>query len=135
MITLGGLSIIFAIIRIAIFKMPESPRYLLSKGRDAEAVEAVNFVARRNGKPEPLSIGMLQEIDGHLGIVVNLDEGRQGLSHTDIIKENLKDFKSVNYKDLFATRKLAQHTTIIWLIWLTIGILIFLPRFRLSLTL
>jgi MFS family permease len=121
MITLGAMALLFAMIRIFVFKMPESPRYLLSKGRDAEAVEAVNYVARRNGKPEPLSLGMLQDIDRDLGIAVNEDEGRAGLSRTEIIKENLKDFKSANYKDLFATRKLAQHTSLIWLIWLTIG--------------
>jgi len=121
MITLGGLSLVFAVVRLFLFKMPESPRYLLSKGRDAEAVEAVNYVARRNGKPEPLNVAMLQDIDRDLGITVNLDEGRQGLSHSDIIKENLKDFKSANYRDLFATKKLAYHTALIWLIWLTVG--------------
>ncbi|KAG9239300.1 hypothetical protein BJ875DRAFT_531822 [Amylocarpus encephaloides] len=122
MITLGGMALVFAIIRLFVFKMPESPRYLLSKGRDAEAVEAVNYVARRNKKPEPLHLGMFQDIDRELGITVNEDEGRACLSHMAIMKGNLADFKSANYKDLFATRKLAQHTTIIWLIWLTIGI-------------
>lgn len=121
MITLGGLTLVFAFIRIFWFKMPESPRFLLSKGRDAEAVEAVNFVARRNGKPEPLNIGMLHDIDRDLGRVINLDEGEDRLSRAEIFKENLKDFKSANYRSLFATRKLARHTTIIWLIWLTIG--------------
>jgi len=121
MITLGGLALTFAIIRIFVFKMPESPRYLLSKGRDAEAVESVNYVARRNGKPEPLSIAMFQAIDSQLGLAVNLDEGREGMSNMQIMKENLKDFKSANFKDLFATPKLARHTAIIWFIWLTIG--------------
>lgn len=123
MFTLGALTLAFAFIRMFIFKMPESPRYLLSKNRDAEAVEAVNYVARRNRKPEPLTLAMLQQIDRDLGIVVNPEEtGRQGLTRTQILKENLADFKSTNFKSLFATRKLAQHTTIIWLIWLTIGI-------------
>ncbi|TVY43432.1 putative MFS-type transporter [Lachnellula occidentalis] len=122
MITLGGLALVFAVIRIFVFKMPESPRYLLSKGRDAEAVEAINYVARRNGKPEPLHLSMLQEIDRDLGVVVNSEEGRKGLTHKEIIKENLKDFKSANFKDLFATRKLGQHTSLIWFIWLTVGI-------------
>ncbi|RFU26387.1 hypothetical protein B7463_g9954, partial [Scytalidium lignicola] len=122
MIVLGGMALVFALIRIFIFTMPESPRYLLSKGRDAEAVEAVNYVARRNGKPEPLNLAMLQDIDRELGITVNLDEGRLGLSRTEIMKENLKDFKSANYKDLFVTRRLARHTALIWFIWLTIGI-------------
>lgn len=123
MFTLGALTLAFAFIRMFIFKMPESPRYLLSKNRDAEAVEAVNYVARRNKKPEPLTLAMLQQIDLDLGIVINPEEtGRQGLTRTQILKENLADFKSTNFKTLFATRKLAQHTTIIWLIWLTIGI-------------
>lgn len=121
MIVLGGLAIAFAMIRIFIFRMPESPRYLLSKGRDAEAVEAVNYVARRNGKPEPLNLTMLQDIDRELGIMVNNDEGRARLSRTQIITENLMDFKSANYKGLFATGKLSRHTAIIWFIWLTIG--------------
>ncbi|ETN36238.1 uncharacterized protein HMPREF1541_08515 [Cyphellophora europaea CBS 101466] len=123
MITLGGLALVFAITRIFFFKMPESPRYLLSKGRDAEAVEAVNFVARRNGQPEPLSLAMLVSIDISLGLPPNPHaEGRPGLSALQRLKENLADFHISNYKDLFATRKLAQHTTIIWAIWLIIGV-------------
>lgn len=121
LITLGGLALVFALVRILVFKMPESPRFLLSKGRDADAVEAVNYVARRNGKPEPLTLAMLQDIDSQLGLQVNFEEVPQGLSHKQVIKENMKDFKGINYKNLFATRKLARHTTLIWLIWLTIG--------------
>ena len=123
MITLGAMTLVFAFIRIAVFKMPESPRYLISKGRDAEAVEAVNYVARRNGKPEPLTLAMLQEVDrvtsGHIAV-----GSTTKLSRSAIIKENLKDFKSINYKKLFDNAQLARHTSLIWLIWLTIGILL-----------
>lgn len=120
MITLGALALTFAIVRIFFFKMPESPRYLISKGRDAEAVEAINFVARKNGKPEPLTIGMLQNIDICLGLAPIAEETR-GLSNKEIMKESLKDFNGVQYSNLFATKKLALHTTLIWSIWLTIG--------------
>jgi hypothetical protein len=64
---------------------------------------------------------MLQDIDRELGLIVNPDESRTGLSRMEIIKENMKDFKSVNNKSLFATRILARHTTLIWFIWLVIG--------------
>lgn len=122
MITLGALALSFAVIRLFVFRMPESPRYLLAKGRDAEAVEAVNYVARRNKKPEPLTLAMLQNIDAQLGTVHNVEEGLLRLSKTQILKDNLKDFEPLNYKALFSTRKLAQHTGLIWLIWLTIGV-------------
>ncbi|KAH0045515.1 Clavaminate synthase-like protein, partial [Aureobasidium melanogenum] len=121
MITLGAMTLVFAFVRIAIFKMPESPRYLISKGRDAEAVEAVNYIARRNKKSEPLTLAMLQEVDRVTGGEVKAGATTK-LSRSVIIRENLKDFKSVNYKNLFANPQLARHTSIIWLIWLTIGI-------------
>jgi hypothetical protein len=121
MITLGSLSLLFAVVRIFLFKMPESPRFLLSQGRDFEAVQAVNYVARRNGKPEPLSIGMFQDIDARLGLTPASEERNVGLSPKEIIKESFKDFHGVKYKELFATKRLARHTTLIWLIWLTIG--------------
>ncbi|RAH54672.1 Clavaminate synthase-like protein [Aspergillus piperis CBS 112811] len=124
LISLGALSLAFTVIRIFIFKLPETPRYLLSKGKDQAAVDSVNYVARQNGKPEPLTIGMFQEIDVRLGITneSNMSAQGPGLRTKEIIKENMKDFRSTHYQALFATRKLGIHTGIIWLIWLTIGI-------------
>lgn len=92
----------------------------MSKGRDAEAVDAVNYVARRNGKPEPLTLDMLQDIDAQLGVPINYEE-EGGISQMNIMKENFKDFKGVEYSKLFANKKLGLHTGLIWLIWLTIG--------------
>nr|OQO28038.1 hypothetical protein B0A51_02839 [Rachicladosporium sp. CCFEE 5018] len=122
MITLGGIALAFAFIRMFIFKMPESPRYLLSKGRDAEAVEAINFIARRNKVPEPITLAMLQEVDAQLGNINAAEDGGAGLTKMEILKDNLKDFEPLNYKALFATRKLGQQTGILWAIWLVIGI-------------
>lgn len=123
MITLGAMALAFAVIRILIFKMPESPRFLLAKGRDAEAVDAVNYVARCNGTPEPLTLAMLQEVDAQLGIVTQLEEGQAlKLPRTQILRDNLRDFKPLNYKALFQTRKLGQQTAILWFTWLTIGV-------------
>ncbi|RAL03261.1 Clavaminate synthase-like protein [Aspergillus ibericus CBS 121593] len=121
LITLGALSLAFTCIRWFIFKLPETPRYLLSQGKDQAAVDAVNYVARENSKPEPLTIGMFQEIDARLGIT-SCESNGPGLTTKQIIQENMKDFRSTHYQALFATHKLGLHTTIIWAIWLTIGI-------------
>ncbi|KAL4971524.1 hypothetical protein BDW66DRAFT_165087 [Aspergillus desertorum] len=119
LITLGGLSLAFTCIRIFVFKMPETPRYLLSQGKDQAAVDAVNYVARQNGKPEPLTLSMLQAIDARLGTVPNAEEG---LTTKEILKENMKEFRGEHYRALFATPRLSQHTALIWAVWLIIGI-------------
>lgn len=133
MITLGGIAIAFGLIRILLFKIPESPRYLISKGRDAEAVEAVNYIARYNGKEELLTLDMLQSIDrqcnaaaGTTGKTVaddnTLTQSTTRLSNLQILKESFKDYNTHSYKKLFAGRKMAQHSSVTFLIWLTIGI-------------
>ncbi|KAB8240846.1 FMN-dependent dehydrogenase-domain-containing protein [Aspergillus flavus] len=122
LITLGGMSLVFTLIRLLAFKLPETPRYLLSQGRDQDAVEAVNYVARQNGRPEPLTIGMLREIDTRLGTTPSEDGAHARISTKDTIAENMRAFKGKHYRALFATSKLSRHTMIIWVIWLTIGI-------------
>jgi MFS family permease len=122
MLILGGPALAFAAIRILIYRMPESPRFLLAKGRDAEAVEAVNYVARCNKVPEPLTIEMVQEVDAQLGMVTQLEKGLhngQALAYSNPERYcNLRDFKPMNYKALFQTCKLGQQTAILWFIWL-----------------
>lgn len=134
MITLGALALAFALVRIFVFKLPESPRYLLSKGRDAEAVEAVNYIARYNGKPETLTLDMLQAIDSQHGgtvTITQISEAEQQVaaaektttrqSYAAILRESFKDYSSHSYKKLFSGRKMAQHSSVTFLIWLTIG--------------
>jgi hypothetical protein len=56
-------------IRFALFTVYESPKYLMGKGRDEDAVRIVHEVARRNGKTsgceynfaQPLAISDLQK--------------------------------------------------------------------------
>ncbi|KAH8664604.1 major facilitator superfamily domain-containing protein [Xylariales sp. PMI_506] len=129
MITLGGLAIAFGLIRIFLFKIPESPRYLLSKGRDAEAVDAVNFIARYNGKPETLTLDMLEAINVRCGAASTSPLAMEQTKSTttrlttiEILRESMKDYKSSNVRALFSSPKLAQHTSVTFLIWLTIGI-------------
>ncbi|PSR82631.1 sugar transporter [Coniella lustricola] len=133
MITLGALAIAFAVIRMFVFKIPESPRYLLSKGRDAEAVEAVNYIARFNGKPETLTLSMLKAVDdattrpGTARVVIEPsgDEAEKAtgrLTHKQIIKQGLQNYTAQSYRKLFAGRKMAQHSFMTFLIWTTIGV-------------
>lgn len=131
MITLGGVAIALAFIRVFIFKMPESPRYLLSKGRDADAVDVVNYIARYNGKPETLTLDMLMVLNeikndscikSQDATASPNDAGATSLSYKVIIMDSFRDFSAHSYRKLFAGRKIAQHSSVSFLVWLTIGI-------------
>lgn len=125
-------NIFIGLIRIFVFKIPESPKFLISKGRDAEAVEAVNYIAHYNGRESTLTLEMLQAIDlqtnGHVQTTIHDAEqatptkSGSGLTYMQTIRESFRDYKSSNVKQLFAGRKMAQHTSVTFLIWLTIGI-------------
>ncbi|EMR66409.1 putative hexose transporter protein [Eutypa lata UCREL1] len=137
MITLGGIALAFGLIRVFCFKIPESPAYLLSKGRDADAVEAVNYICRYNGRPETLTLEMLQYIDqqqqvGHLAVqpaeninapaATIAERSPRLMSYIEILRESFRDYNTNSYRKLFAGRKMAQHSSVTFLIWLTVGI-------------
>ncbi|EKG17366.1 General substrate transporter [Macrophomina phaseolina MS6] len=62
-ICMGGLAMIMFFIRFVCFTIYESPKYLMGKGRDEEAVRIVHEVARRNGKTSNLTIQDLRACD------------------------------------------------------------------------
>jgi hypothetical protein len=49
-VVMGAISMIEFVIRFLFFTVYESPKYLMGKGLDEQAVKVVHEVARRNGK-------------------------------------------------------------------------------------
>ena len=64
--TMGGIMFIMFFLRFFVFKLYESPKYLMGRGRDEEAVRAVHLVAAYNGKKSNLRLEHLQEVDAAL---------------------------------------------------------------------
>lgn len=63
---MGGIMFVMFFLRFFVFKLYESPKYLMGRGRDEEAVRAVHLVAAYNGKTSSLRLEHLQEIDAAL---------------------------------------------------------------------
>jgi MFS family permease len=114
LITMGGLTLVMFIVRFLCFTIFESPKYLMSKGRDEEAVRVVHEVARRNGKETTLTIDDLKACEPE-GYVVRTDVGTA-------VKRHLEELNSSKVKTLFATPKLALSTAIIMAVWGLIGL-------------
>lgn len=48
--------------RYVIFSLQESPKFLVATGRDEDAIEALTYIARRNGKSISLTAEKLLEV-------------------------------------------------------------------------
>lgn len=118
MITMGGVAMIMFFLRFVCFTIFESPKYLMGKGKDAEAVKIVHEVARRNGKTSSLTLEDL-ELCNQLAS----EDATPAQSHTSAaVKRNLEKINLSHIKALFATKKLAFSTSIITLVWALIGL-------------
>ncbi|KAH6670282.1 major facilitator superfamily transporter [Plectosphaerella plurivora] len=115
-ITMGGITTLMFLGRFVLFKIFESPKYLMGKGRDAEAVQVVHEVARRNGRSTNLTLADLQACEPE-GCV------RAGSATAQAaVKRQLAKFDASHVRALFSTRKLGLSTGLIMAIWALIGL-------------
>ncbi|KAF8798674.1 MFS general substrate transporter [Phlegmacium glaucopus] len=123
---MGGFMMILWIIRFFVFKLHESPKYLMGRGRDQEAVDVVHKVARYNAVHSSLSIEELksaEKIDGKTAESAKGDGKILGGSYAGrVIREQLSKFDSNHVYPLFATKKLAYSTSLLIILWALIGL-------------
>ncbi|GAB1197043.1 hypothetical protein APSETT444_006324 [Aspergillus pseudonomiae] len=115
-LTLGALTFAMFFCRFFLFHLYESPKYLLSRGRQAEAVHAVHGIAHKNKKQTWLTEDILNEIGGYPEQVA-----KQTLTFKEIIVRYLSKFSLERIKPLFGTKKLGINTVLLWFCWATIG--------------
>lgn len=115
-ITMGAFTMFMFICRFFFFHLFESPKFLLSRGRQREAVTVVHAIAYQNGKKTWLDEEILNAIGGRPEEVSDLK-----LSTAEIIKRQLGKFSTQRIGPLFASKKLGINTSLLWFCWATIG--------------
>ncbi|EGY20784.1 hypothetical protein VD0002_g3566 [Verticillium dahliae] len=113
-ITMGGITAVMFLVRFAAFKIFESPKYLMGKGRDEDAVRIVHEVARRNNKTTSLTLADLKacEPEGYV-------------AQTNVSAAAKRYAAKLNFSHirvLFSTRKLGLSTGLIMAVWALIGL-------------
>ena len=106
-------------IRFFVFKLYESPKYLMGRGRDQAAVDVVHAIARYNGVHSSLTVGELKDAEGVDGTAASAGEGEHVEANRDgsIVQQHLFKFNSNHIYPLFATRNLAFSTSILIILW------------------
>ncbi|TVY31156.1 putative MFS-type transporter protein [Lachnellula hyalina] len=113
--TLGTITFCMFLARFALFHLFESPKFLLSRGRQAEAVAVVHGMAFKNRTTTWLSEKILNEIGGDL-VVETLT-----LTPFEVVKRKLASFSGERIGPLFRDKKLGWTTGLLWFCWATMG--------------
>ncbi|KIM37815.1 hypothetical protein M413DRAFT_448318 [Hebeloma cylindrosporum] len=111
---LGGITLVLWGIRIFAFNLLESPRYLIGKGKDEEAVAVIHKVAAYNKTTSSLTVDQLASI-GQPAESEKVAREKWELSKTSY-------FTFMHIKSLFRTRRIAYSTSLLISIWGIIGL-------------
>lgn len=119
---MGGFMLVLFVIRFFIFHLYESPKFLMGRGRDAEAVEVVHKVAAYNGTTSNITLDMLRRVERNCPACLNYDSEKPPISVTDTsrlgaLHRILQEFGWDHITPLFQTRKLAWSTSLLITLW------------------
>ncbi|KAJ6114378.1 hypothetical protein N7486_000156 [Penicillium sp. IBT 16267x] len=124
--TSGAFVFVLSILRITIIRLEETPKFLLSEGRDEQALRVLRNIAEKYQRPCSLTLERLQAC----GVTSQRRTTAVGMT------KRLIDPREVIFhlKGLYATRKMALSTTLVWFSWLLIGLAyplynVFLPSY------
>ena len=116
-ITCGALVLVMALARVILFRMVQTPRWLLSQNRDAEVIQVLDRMSSKYHRKHDLTLDQLQAQGTVMG-------SEQSVWSALRLK--------MHFKGLFQTRKLGWSTTVILANWFVIGMVsplysVFLP--------
>ncbi|KAF8156556.1 MFS general substrate transporter [Crassisporium funariophilum] len=120
----GSLMVIFWGIRFFVFTLYESPKYLMGKGRDDDALDVIHKVAAYNGTTSSLVIDKLREVrEGEkrseaAGVSMGVGDA---VGTVQMHLQNL-GVDTSHVKSLFATRTRVYSTSLLIILWALIGL-------------
>ncbi|KAL2816464.1 major facilitator superfamily domain-containing protein [Aspergillus granulosus] len=117
-LSLGAITFAMFICRFFFFTYYESPKFLISRGRQEEAVAAVQGIARKNRTTTWLTVEVLNEVGGYP--TEEVAEAKE-TSAVSAVKRSLQRFSLQQVAPLFANMKLGFSTALIWFCWTCIG--------------
>lgn len=118
---MGAFTIIMFLLRFLVFDLHESPKYLMGRGKDAQAVESIHAVARYNGVESTLVVEDLSKFD-------TAESRTRYTTVGAAVERNLEKFKFDHIRALFATKQLVFSTSLIMTLWaLIVSRLFFFP--------
>ncbi|CAH6722451.1 putative uncharacterized MFS-type transporter PB1E7.08c [[Candida] jaroonii] len=111
--TMGGLTLLFFVARFS-FRVFESPRFYIAKGKDEKAIETLYKIAKINKGSTTVTLEDLKKVDELYPVEEH--------SSKQIIESKLKKFNLSHIRQCFSSKKLALSSTLVILTWSIIGL-------------
>ncbi|CUM68332.1 uncharacterized protein PRCAT00006054001 [Priceomyces carsonii] len=108
----SGIVMAGALLRLFAFKLDETPKFLVSNGRDEEAVESLRRVAEKYKRPFNLTVEQLKDC----GDIISHHQADKSK-----LKNSIAQIKA-HVKILFSTRLVAWSSFLVLFSWFLIGI-------------
>ncbi|CAK9442138.1 uncharacterized protein LODBEIA_P58810 [Lodderomyces beijingensis] len=109
----GAMVLVMSVLRLTVVQLKETPKFLVSNGRDAEAVEILQGVAKKYNRSCSLTLDQLDA----LGEIQINDDYRHHISFKgtfNLVKHHVAI--------LFANHTISRSTILIFLSWFMLGI-------------
>jgi MFS family permease len=119
--TLGSITLLVFCMRFVVFQFQESPKFLLYRGRDADAVKVLQHVAKMNRRASSLTMEKLEAVEDEWEAVQS-GRGRPGLGDGVMLfrtptKQRLV-LELARFKLLFSDFYMTRVTLLTWLIYI-----------------
>ena len=117
--TLGAINVVVFLLRFVVFAIHESPKFLLSHGRDQEAVQVLEAVAKSNGKDCGLKLRDFEraDIEDESASQSTGVSGRVQYTDKRYWKSKVRT-KISSYKQLFQGTQMTRITILVWLTYI-----------------
>lgn len=117
--TLGILTLIIFLLRCVLFKFQESPKYLLYRGRDDKAIEALHNIAKYNGQTCDLTVENLEALE-HDYDSTHSRESFDSSNSNQLTSRWTSKLKSeaARFTLLFSDPKVSSLTILVWLTYI-----------------
>ncbi|MCJ1473930.1 hypothetical protein MMC13_002586 [Lambiella insularis] len=118
--TIGAITFTAFLLRFVVFRFQESPKFLLYKGRDEDAVKVLHNIAKFNGRKSTITLADFQALDDEdssaTGEIGSTDDGESSATPKSF-RNQLKS-ESSRWKMLFANAAIARLTVLVWITYI-----------------
>ncbi|KEY70283.1 hypothetical protein S7711_06986 [Stachybotrys chartarum IBT 7711] len=119
-LAIGIITFIMFAIRCFGFHLFESPKFLLNKGRQEEAVAVVHGIAYRNHTKTWLTSEIMDQVAaGDSG--EQRQQSQASLVPAAVLREKMRNFSMERLRPLFKTKTLGLATGLVWFCWAAVG--------------